>query len=376
MERVALALMLCLAACAGETPTQAVRALSAAEVLTGTAPEGFARADRPRAFTFPADHGAHPDFQSEWWYVTGHLTNDDGARYGYQVTFFRRALRPDGPARTESAWESNVLWMGHAALLEVEPARFHALERFEREALGLAGAGGEPLVVRVADWTLEGTGRDLFPLRARAGDAPFALDLTLEPTKPLVLHGRDGWSRKGDEPGNSSYYYSATRLSTRGTLRVGEREFAVTGRSWLDREWSTSVLDEGQVGWDWFALQLDDGRELMLYELRLRDGTPSPWSSGTLVERDGTGRALTRDDFELEVLERWTSPASGAVYPARWRLRVPGEDLALELVPLATDAELRLSIRYWEGPAEVRDFGGNRVGRAYVELVGYGDDER
>jgi len=373
VERVALALALLTAACAPEVQPAPRRATSAAQVLTATSPEGFARADGPRAFEFPADHGPHPEFQSEWWYVTGHLQAADGERFGYQITFFRRALRPPGPARTASAWESDTVWMAHLALLEVGPRRFHAAERFEREALGLAGAGGEPLVVRVADWSFEGSGRDLFPLRARATDGELALELELGPTKPLVLQGQAGWSRKGEAPGNSSYYYSATRLATRGTLRVAGRELAVEGSSWLDREWSTSVLDEGQVGWDWFALQLDDGRELMLYQMRRRDGTPSPWSSGTLVARDGATRTLAAGDFAIEVLDRWTSPESGVVYPARWRLSVPGEGLALEVVPCAPDAELRLAFRYWEGPAEVRASDGAPLGRAYVELVGYDD---
>lgn len=377
MERVVASLLLALAACGGgadEVP--APRTLGAAEVLSATSPEGFARADRPRAFAFPADHAPHPEFQSEWWYATGHLETEDGARFGYQVTLFRRALRPPGPRRTGSAWETGAVWMGHAALLEVERGRFHAVERFEREALGLAGASSDPLTLRVADWTLTGTGDDLFPLRVQVGDAAFALDLELTPDKPLVLQGQAGWSRKGEEPGNSSYYYSATRMATRGTLRAGERELAVTGSSWLDREWSTSVLDEGQVGWDWFAVQLDDGRELMLYRLRQADGGVSPWSSGTLVARDGSARHLALDEASIEDLARWTSPETGTTYPARWRLSVPDEGLELEVVPYAADAELRLAIRYWEGPAEVRDGSGRPVGRAYVELVGYGEGRR
>ena len=185
--------------------------------------------------------------------------------------------------------------------------------------------------------------------------------------------GEDGWSQRGDAPGNASYYYSATRLATRGTLVLGGRALAVEGQSWLDREWSTSALDEGQTGWDWFALQLDDGRELMLYHLRGRDGRTSPLSSGTLVERDGGARRLELADFELEVLGRWTSPRSGVAYPARWRMRLPTAGLDLELVPAAADAELDLTLCYWEGPAVVLDRarGGAPAGRAYVELVGY-----
>jgi predicted secreted hydrolase len=375
VERVACALLLALPGCAPAPRTSLAQPVSAAEVQSAVAPQGFARADAPRTFDFPADHGVHERFQSEWWYVTGHLSTPTGERFGCQVTFFRRALRPPQAPSTGSAWECDAIWMAHLALLEIESGRFHAAERFEREALGLAGARGDPLTLRVADWSFEGTPSDLFPLRVRAGEGELALELELAPTKPLVLHGQGGWSRKGSDPGNSSYYYSATRLSTRGTLHVGGREREVSGSSWLDREWSTSVLDEGQVGWDWFALQLDDGRELMLYLLRGKDGEAAPQSSGTLVARDGGTRTLARADFEIDVLDRWTSPESGATYPARWRLRVPSQDLDLELSPYAADAELRLTLRYWEGPAEVRDRarGGAAVGRAYVELVGYGE---
>jgi predicted secreted hydrolase len=378
VERVAVLLALC-AACAPAAPQAARPALSAAELLRATGAERFARADGPRAFEFPADHGAHPQFQNEWWYVTGHLVDGEGTRYGYQVTLFRRALRPAQAARTDSAWESDAIWMGHAALLEIEPGRFHAAERFEREALDLAGAGGDPLTVRVDDWSLSGQGADLFPLRVEAADASFAIELELSSEKPLVLHGQGGWSQRGSAPGNASYYYSATRLATRGTLVLGGRTLAVQGSSWLDREWSTSALDEGQTGWDWFALQLDDGRELMLYHLRGDDGRTAPQSSGTLVERDGSARPLALADFELEVLERWTSPESGVRYPSRWRLRLPSQGLEFELVPEAADAELDLSLCYWEGPALVLDRarGGLPAGRAYVELVGYdGTDPR
>jgi predicted secreted hydrolase len=375
VERVACALLLVAPACAPPPPAASPRPHSAAAVLSAVAPQGFARADAPRQFAFPADHGVHAGFQNEWWYVTGHLSTEGGERFGYQVTFFRRALRPPAAPGTGSAWESDAIWMAHLAVLEIESGRFHAAERFEREALGLAGAQEAPRTLRVADWVLEGRDDELFPLRVRAVEGELALDLELVPTKPLVLHGQGGWSRKGSDPGNSSYYYSATRLATRGSLRAGGREHTVAGSSWLDREWSTSVLDEGQVGWDWFALELEDGRELMLYLLRGRDGEPAPHSAGTLVARDGAALALARSDFSIEVLDRWTSNHSGVTYPARWRVRVPRHGLDLELSPYAADAELRLTLRYWEGPAAVRDLarGGAPVGRAYVELVGYGE---
>ena len=333
---------------------------------------GFARALGPRPLVFPEDHGPHPDFRTEWWYYTGNLTTATGRHVGFQLTFFRVALAPTAESR-ESAWGTRQLYVGHFAVTDTAGRRFHAFSRSSREALGLAGAHASPFRVWLQEWSVSGEG-DATRLQAREGDV--AIDLTVSPGKPVVLQGDRGLSRKGPEPGNASLYYSFPRMPARGTVRLGSETLEVSGEAWMDREWSTSALGEGVEGWDWFALQLDDGRELMVYLLRRRDGTVDPFSAGTLVAADGTSRRLEAGDVRVEVLAHWTSPHSGVRYPGRWRVSVPAEALRVEIEPRVADQELRVGTRYWEGAVVV--VGGSSAGRqtagqGYVELVGYGE---
>jgi len=330
---------------------------------------GFARVLAPRPLVFPEDHGPHPNFRTEWWYYTGNLTTATGRHVGFQLTFFRVALSPTEESR-ESAWGSRQLYVGHFAVTDTAGGRFHAFSRSGRAALGLAGAQAAPFRVWVEEWSASGEG-EATRLRAQEGDV--AIDLTVSPGKPVVLQGDRGLSRKGPEPGNASLYYSFTRMPARGVVRLGSETLEVSGAAWMDREWSTSALGEGVEGWDWFALQLDDGREVMVYLLRRRDGTVDPLSAGTLVVADGTTRRLEAGDVRVEALEHWTSPHSGVRYPARWRVSVPSAELRLEIEPRLADQELRVGTRYWEGAvAARRDDGRPTAGVGYVELVGYG----
>ena len=346
--------------------------LTLAGTLGGTDTAGYARALESRAFVFPEDHAPHPDFRTEWWYVTGNVSTEEGRAFGYQVTLFRSALAP-GPPASASAWATNQAWMGHVAVTDLATGRHVAEERFARGALDLAGGRAAPFRVWLEDWALEGGAGGAFPLRVRAAWEGAALDLLLDPAKPPVAQGERGLSRKGPEPGNASYYYSFTRLATRGEVRVGGEAFAVRGWSWLDREWSTSALSPGTEGWDWFALQLDDGTELMLYRLRLASGGASPFSEGVRVGRDGGAQRLAAADATLEVTRRWRSPAGGALYPSAWRVRVPGAGLDLAVEAAAADQEWRGAIRYWEGAVTVTGSGpdGPVAGRGYAELTGY-----
>lgn len=216
-----------------------------------------------------------------------------------------------------------------------------------------------------------------FPLRLTAAGDSVAIDLRVVPTKPLVLLGESGLSRKGPEPGNASYYYSLPRLVTEGWVTTPEGRFPVTGTSWLDREWSTSALSEDQVGWDWFALQLDDGRELMVYGLRRADGSWDPLSEGVSVGRDGGSTRLPADAFTLEPTGRWASPLDGATYPSGWRVVVPGQELDLRVEPVLEGQELDLAFRYWEGAVDVTGTSAGLpvTGRGYVELTGYAGAE-
>jgi len=332
---------------------------------------GFARALTPRPFSFPSDHGPHPDFRTEWWYYTGNLKTAAGRHFGFQLTFFRIALVPGAVVRA-SAWATRQFYFAHFAVTDTAAGRFHAFSRTSREALELAGASASPYRVWIEDWSVEGDGSSA---RLRAADGDVALDLSVSAAKPVVAQGDRGLSRKGPEPGNASFYFSLTRMPARGVVRLGRETLEVSGEAWMDREWSTSALAPGVEGWDWFALQLDDGRELMFYLLRRRDGAIDPFSAGTLVAADGTTRALEAGHVRVETLAHWTSPRSGVRYPARWRLSVPSASLRLELAPRQADQELIVGTRYWEGAVAVAGSAAGRplAGQGYVELVGYAE---
>ncbi len=353
-------------------PPSDAQGLDLGAVLGGAAAAGYARATAPRAFHFPVDHGPHPDFRTEWWYFTGNLRTGGGRRFGYELTFFRVALAPSGPERP-SAWATRQVYLAHLALTDVDGGRFHYFERYARGALELAGAQADPFRVWLDDWQVRAPAAGGQPWRLRAAAGNVALDLTLESPRPPVLQGEQGLSRKSAAPGNASYYYSVTRFTTQGSVQLGVERFPVTGRSWLDREWSTSALANNESGWDWFALQLDDGHDLMYYRLRKRDGTIDPYSQGVLVDPQGVVTALQRDDVQVEVLNTWTSP-TGATYPAGWQLRIPKAHLELTAQPLLADQELAVTVRYWEGAVAVTGArGGLPVsGSGYVELTGYG----
>jgi len=353
--------------------------LSLAGTLGGADTAGYARATAPRPFRFPADHGPHPDFRTEWWYVTGNVETSDGRPVGFQLTFFRSALAPTPPT-TASPWATNQAWMAHFALTDVRGGAFHAFQRFDRGAVGLAGARAEPFRVWLGDWSLETAdpsgSHGTFPVRLRAHGGDVAVDLVLEQGKPPVLQGDRGLSRKGPSPGNASYYYSLTRMPARGAVRIGADTLRATGDAWLDREWSTSALSEGEAGWDWFALQLDDGWDVMVYRIRGRDGAASPFSRGTLVGPGGEASPLVLgEDVWVDATGTWKSP-DGAVYPSGWRVRLPRRGWDLDVRPVLDDQELDLAFRYWEGAVRVtaRDGSGSPVGRGYVELTGYAGD--
>jgi predicted secreted hydrolase len=344
------------------------------ELLSSEDDSGFETAIAPRPFVFPADHGPHPGFRNEWWYVTGNLDGDGGRRFGFELTIFRFALTPAIPS-AESNWRSNQVYIAHFAVTDADGERFYTAERYSRAALGLAGAAADPFRVWIDDWEIAATEQGQpEQWRLRATDPEFALDVTLTAAKPPVLNGVGGLSRKSAEPGNASYYYSITRWLAEGLLRLGGDEFRVSGSSWLDREWSTSALGADQLGWDWFALQLSDGSELMFYNLRKLDGSQDEYSAGTWIKADGTAEHLDREDVEITVIDTWNSP-EGGTYPSAWTLFLPGRGLSLDIRPVMADQELFTTVRYWEGAVDVE---GERrgvpvEGRGYVELTGYAD---
>ena len=343
-------------------------------VVTPTASSaGFEKATGPRNFVFPLDHGPHPNFQTEWWYYTGNLVSSSGQHFGYELTFFRRALQPPSARVSRSSdWATQQVYMAHFTLTDVSGKRFRYFEQLSRGAAGLAGALGQPdFSVWLNNWSVQQTAPDEYHLQSFQQD--IRLDLRLKDLKGPILEGDHGYSQKGAEPGNASYYYSETRLQTQGTLAVGGNNFQVNGASWMDHEFSTSALSANEVGWDWYALQLSDGSELMMYALRHSDGSQDPYSSGVIIAPDGTTRLLKPADFKITQKAAWRSPHSSTVYPADWTVQIPSEHLSLQVQPYLADQELNVSFIYWEGAVKVN---GTRAGAAlsgsgYVELTGY-----
>ena len=328
--------------------------------------------DGPPELSFPRDHGAHFEYRTEWWYVTGLLTDEQQRRYGFQITFFRQGLEPGGPKAGESGLRARQIVAAHLAIADISGQRFFHVERLRRVGGGLAGASQTDLEVWLDDWRMVRGDDGVIVISARDPEQDIGLDLELRPQRELVRHGNRGYSRKGEAIGNASAYLSWTRLAVEGELLLADGRRAVSGAAWFDHEWGTSQLGGGVVGWDWFSLRLDDGRDLMLYRLRRSDGGADPYSSGTVIGGAGAVSTLARDDAAIDVLERWTSPTTGARYPIRWRLRVPAHDVDLEVHALLADAELDGSattgVIYWEGPVEAS---GSQNGEGYVEMTGY-----
>ena len=359
--------------------------------------DGFARATQPDAIAFPRDLGPHDDYQTEWWYYTGNLQTADGRPFGFQFTIFRRALTleeettdstdftdseeksvksVESVVPSSSDWRTEQVYLAHFTISDIAADAFYPAERFSRGAAGLAGATADPYRVWLEDWSVEEVAPGQVRLRAQTGDVAtgnVALDLLLTETRPPVLHGDGGLSRKGPEPGNASYYYSLISQQAAGAVTVGGEAFDVTGLAWKDHEWSTSALSAGAVGWDWVSLQMDDGGALMLFEIRRADGTREPLSAGTYVAPDGALTHLTQGDWTLEVTDTWASPSSGGEYPAGWRITVPSVGLELTGRPQMANQELNVSTVYWEGAVA---FEGTRDGapvaaEGYIELTGY-----
>ncbi len=324
-------------------------------------------------FQFPRDHASHPDYRIEWWYYTGNLASVDGHRYGYQLTFFRVGVdfKPSNPSR----WAVRDLFMAHLAITDISHKAYRYSERMNRAGPGWAGAATRFYRVWNDTWqaNLDSSGNH----RLVASDSDLGIDLILNPGKTPVLHGDRGFSRKGSEPGNASEYYSLTRMPTQGTIRMGPESTRVEGISWMDHEFGTSFLEANQVGWDWFSIQLEDGRELMLFQLRRADGSRDPHSGGTVVDLSGRTTELSAADILLVPGRTWTSPSSGGRYPTEWDLRVPGRNIELSVTTAVDGQELRTEqstgVAYWEGAIQVEGSASGKPvrGRGYLEMTGY-----
>lgn len=350
-------------------------------------PEGFAVPQPGHAFAFPRDHGNHPDFKIEWWYLTGHLQATGGERFGFQATFFRSAMRAPAEQASDGSEPSvgfgrDHLFLAHVALTEVDGNRFHHEERLNRNGWD-ATAALDRLDLRNGNWALRQTGDDphqpTLELTFTVADDT-VVELALEPLKPLVVFGEDGTSRKGPEPTARSYYLTWPRLRATGTIRAGTIEPAtVSGLAWMDHEIASQQLGEALTGWDWTAIQLDDGWDVKAYILRQADGTPSPYSALIWIDPEGRTTYRSAAEFRWNPVRAWTSPATGARYPIEVEITTTdprtGAALALRLVPLRDDQELAggsAGFAYWEGACAVQSPSGERLGQAYLELVGYG----
>ncbi len=328
-------------------------------------------------YEFPRDHGSHPDYKLEWWYYTGHLDADDGRRFGYELTFFRLGM--DKRAENPSAWNIRNLHVTHFALSDLSEGTFQFYERLNREGPGIAKSSTETLDIKNGSWsaTLEGP---VMKLRAYADGV--LLELALTSDKEPIVHGLAGVSQKADGIGQASHYYSMTRMATTGMLSLDGTALDVTGESWMDHEFGTNQLAPEQIGWDWFSAQLDNGEELMLYQLRHRDGTIDRNSSGTIIAADGGTRHLTADNFDVRGLRDWSSPKSEAVYRIDWQIDIPFENTSLRIIPLMDDQELvttrSTGIAYWEGAVRIEGtWNGQPIsGKGYVELTGYSEKYR
>ena len=330
----------------------------------------FSDAIAPRQWSFPGDHGRHDGFKIEWWYFTGNLTDPSGRPFGYQLTFFRSALTPR-PIPRPSPWRTNDIYFAHAAISDLANQHFYFKDRLSRGRIGLAHASAQTIDVSLLDWSAKLEG-DAIHLNER--EKEFSIDLTCTGGRGPILEGPGGVNKKGRGPDQASYYYSMTRLKTSGTLTIGSQTFRVTGQTWMDHEFSSNALAANQVGWDWMGLDLDDGRDLMIYRLRSSDGK-SDFTSGTIIDPDSTPHYLTASQIRLSAADPWHSPASGGDYPQRWHVNVAG------LPPLIVQSRMpgqeldttdSTHIDYFEGSAEVLDSAGKAAGVGYLEMTGYG----
>jgi predicted secreted hydrolase len=327
-------------------------------------------------FAFPRDHSSHPEFKIEWWYYTGNLQTTEGRRFGYQVTFFRVGVDPS--PTNPSRWAVRDLFMAHLAVSDPEGRRYRFDERLSRAGPGLSGAATDRYHVWNDDWSasLDLEGRHTIVAASTTSGRSTGVSLVLHEGKPPVVNGVNGISQKGAREGNASHYYSLTRMPTRGVLTVDGEPFEVSGESWMDHEFGTSFLEPEQQGWDWLSLQLDDGRELMLYQLRRSDGMRDPRSSGTIVDAQGRSTTLSAADFSLTPAGPMFKGSSGATYPIAWDVAVPGAQIALRATTPLRDQELvteGANIAYWEGMIDVSGTAAGRSlsGRGYLEMTGY-----
>jgi predicted secreted hydrolase len=345
--------------------------------------EEFKRALPGKIFSFPQDHFSHPEFKTEWWYYSGHLQSQgqDKKSYGYQLTFFRTGLKREAKNQ-KSKWAIQDLYFAHLALTDESKMKFEYREKVNRGSLGEGGASvfkkdGKPFRVWLEDWSVELKGPLMQDHLLKAGEKNLGIELILIPEKNPVIHGQNGISQKAEGEGYASHYYSITHLKTTGKVFLKNKEIPVEGISWMDHEFGSNQLQKYQAGWDWFSIQLDNRVDLMFYQIRHRDGKTDPYSSATIIFPDGRYQYLPKKEFQIDVLNQWKSPKSGAIYPSGWSVKVPDHQIELMLTPTVKNQELitkeSTQVTYWEGSVRVNGkYQGHSIkGMSYVELTGY-----
>ena len=339
----------------------------------------FSSAKPGYVYAFPRDHGSHEQFQTEWWYFTGHLRSSNGRRFGYELTFFRRGIDSPDVWNNPSKWAMRHLYFAHFALTDEKADQFRVAEKMSRAGISKAGARADVLDIWIDRWSVKALNPDHRQFHLQAQAETFSVDLVVESRKPPVMHGANGVSQKGQQSEHASHYYSLTRLQTTGLVEVGDSSITVEGVSWMDHEFGSGDLADNLVGWDWFSLQLDNNHEIMAYGLRRADGIFDPASSGTLVYPNGSSKTLALEDLQIFVNQHWISPASGARYPSHWTFSVPDEYIKLTLSPRMSNQELvttrSTGVTYWEGAVDVMgEWKGRDIhGQGYVELTGYAE---
>ena len=339
----------------------------------------FSSAKPGYVYDFPRDHGNHEQFQTEWWYFTGHVSDSSGRRFGYELTFFRRGIDSPQVWSNPSKWAIRHVYLAHFALTDELADQFRVAEKISRSGIHKAGAQTNVLDVWIDQWSVRAVSPDHLQFRLQAKAQEFSIDLVVESEKPPVIHGPHGVSYKGAKADQTSHYYSLTRLETVGSVEIDGETMAVEGLSWMDHEFGSGELGDNLVGWDWFSLQLDNEHEIMAYGLRRTDGLFDPASSGTLVYPNGSSKALALNDLEISVNQHWTSPATGARYPHHWSFSIPSMQIELTLAPRMSNQELitahSTGVTYWEGAIDVTGQwqGRDIYGQGYVELTGYAE---
>ncbi len=323
-------------------------------------------------YEFPRDHGNHADFKTEWWYFTGNLEAKDGREFGYQLTFFRQGVVQAGAAVADSHFATRDIKFAHFALSDISGQKFSFFQELSRGAFGEAGFEQGSRLTWIKDWSVERVGDNGFRLVAK--DGAVALDLNLASERGPVINGRNGVSQKADGEGRASHYYSLTRLVSEGVVRIGKDDFQVKGLSWFDHEWATNQLGENQAGWDWLSLHFSGGEDMMLFQLRKKDGGRDSHSSGTFIDAKGNSSEIAPDAFTMEPLRYWTSAVTKGRYPVEWKITIPSRKLAITVRAAQDNQELSLKpMGYWEGAVRVEGTldGQPTQAKGYLEMTGY-----